>query len=146
MHSGGASDRLDKGHRLFVGGDVSVQEHVVTLGHHVDAGDVEVMLKGTEGGADPVGEHSVFNGRIGLAAGEPVAEALEAPALVARRPGHRMSQSAGETPTRDGPERRHPNRHGAERQHTEDTIAAHGLNLHSWSSDASSVQPRSLRG
>jgi len=144
MYSRDASDRLDKGGHLFVGGNVSVQEHVVALGHHVDAGDVEGMLKGPEDGTDPVGEHPVFNGRIRVATGEAVAEALEAPALVARRPDHRMSQSAGEAPTSDGLERHRPNRHGAESQHTEDTIAAHGLNLHSWSSDASSVQPRSL--
>jgi hypothetical protein len=49
MHSGDASHRLDKGCRLFVGSDVSVQEHVVAVGHHVDPGDVEVVLKGTEG-------------------------------------------------------------------------------------------------
>ena len=131
FHSRGASDRLDQGLHLFVGGDVSVQEHVVAVGHHVDPGDVEAVLEGPEDGTDPVGEHPVFDGRIRVAAGEAVPEALEAPALVARRPDHRMSQSARQAPTRDRLGRHHPNRQGTGCKHTEDAVAAHGLDLHS---------------
>ena len=120
LHSRDLADHLDEGLHLFLGGDISVQEHVVALGHHVDPGDVEAVLEGPEDGTDPVGEHSVFDGRIRVAAGEAVAETLEAPALVARRPDHRISQFAREAPTRDRLERRHPNRQDTGRQHTED--------------------------
>jgi len=144
FHSRGASDRFDEGLHLVVGGDVSVQEHVVALGHHMHSGDVEAVLEGPEDGTDPVGEDPVFHCRIRVAAGETVAEALEAPALIARRSDHGMSQFAREAPTSDRLGRHHPNRQGTGGEHTEDAIAAHGLDLHLWASDASSVRPRSL--
>ena len=144
FHSGDALDRVDESLRLLAGGDISVQEHVVAVGRHVDPGDVEAVLEGPEGGTDRVGEHSVFDGWIRVVAGEAVAEALEAPALVAHRPGHGMSQSAGEAPTSDGLKRRHPDHQDSGPEYTKDAIAPHGL-LHSWSLGSPARSPKKLQ-
>ena len=94
----GADD--DVGLRLR--GHTPVEMHIVPLGPHVDARDVEVVLKRTQRGTDAIGQDPITHVRVGVMTADPIAHTCKKPDLVTELPRDRSSQLPRKTPADRG--------------------------------------------
>ena len=106
-----------------------MEMYLVPFGPHVDARDVELVLKRTQRGTDPIGQDPITHVRVGVMTADPIAHTCKKPDLVTELPRDRSSQLPRTTPADRGLSDRSP---GCQDHHpycTGDNLPVHTFNF-----------------